>query len=149
MRARARSTRELALALERRGFSEATRDEALERLRGWGYLDDARFARERAGALLSRGRLAPAAVLQRLEAQGVEGAAARAALGEASAEAGFDARSAARALLQKRRLLPGAAPLGPRDRARAARLLLGRGYSEDLVNELLGAGALDPPGGED
>ncbi|MFP2913402.1 regulatory protein RecX, partial [Pyxidicoccus sp. 3LFB2] len=65
---RARSRHELEAALERKGFSEKVREEALSRVQAWGYLDDARFAQERAAALLRKGRLGPRAVLQKLEA---------------------------------------------------------------------------------
>ena len=153
LRARARSSQELALALERRGYSALTQGEALERLRGWGYLDDARFARERAASLLGPGRLGPRAVLERLAAHGVDDAAARAAVGAASEAVDFEPLAAARRVLQKRRLLPsspgspGSPPtaLAPKERARAARLLLGRGFSEEVVSALLGQAALDPP----
>jgi regulatory protein len=62
----------------------------------------------------------------------------------------FEPLEAARRVLQKRRLLPppagsASAALAPKERARAARLLLGRGFSEDVVSALLGQGALDPP----
>ena len=146
LRLRARSSQELQSALARRGFSALTQGEALERLRGWGYLDDARFARERATALLGRGRLGPRAVLQRLEAQGVAGEAARAALGAATEATAFEPLQAARRVLEKRNLLT---PADPKARARAARLLHGRGFSEDIVAALLGQGALDPSGPDD
>ncbi len=149
LRVRARSSQELQLALGRRGYSAQTQGEALERLRGWGYLDDARFARERATSLLSRGRLGPRAVLQRLEAQGVDAEAARAALGEAREAVAFEPLQAARHLLQKRGLLDPGRPLDARGRARAARLLHGRGFSEDVIAALLGQGALDPLGSDD
>lgn len=150
LRARARSSQELALALERRGYSALTQGEALERLRGWGYLDDARFARERAASLLGPGRLGPRAVLERLAAHGVDDAAARAAVGAASEAVDFEPLEAARRVLQKRRLLPPSpeapsAVLTPKEQARAARLLLGRGFSEEVVSALLGQAALDPP----
>ena len=146
LRLRARSSQELQLALARKGYSAHTQGEALERLRGWGYLDDARFARERAAALLERGRLGPRAVLQRLEAHGVALEEARSALGQAREAVGFEPLEAARQVLQKRRLLE---PEGPKARARAARLLHGRGFSEDVIAALLGQGALDPSGAED
>ena len=127
-----------ALALERRGFSALTQGEALERLRGWGYLDDARFARDRAAACCATGGSGPAAVLQRLAgARGGGDAAARAAVAAASEAVDFDPlEAAARQVLEKRRLLPPRpepAAEHPKEQARAARLLLGRGFSEDVV----------------
>src|SRR5207253_7159644 len=63
---RARSRHELQQAMGRKGFSEQVRQEVLQKLQGFGYLDDARFARDRAASLLRKGRLGPQAVLQRL-----------------------------------------------------------------------------------
>jgi regulatory protein len=94
-------------------------------------------------------------VLERLAAHGVDDAAARAAVAAASEAVDFEPLEAARRVLQKRRLLPpspdassaGRAPavLTPKEQARAARLLLGRGFSEEVVSALLGQAALDPP----
>jgi regulatory protein len=54
-------------------------------------------------------------------------------------------------VLERRRLLrpPGAPPLDAKEHARAARLLHGRGFSEDVITSLLGEGALDPLGPDD
>lgn len=139
---RARSRHELAQALARKGFEPPVRQAALERLDGWGYLNDERFARERASGLLRRGRLGPRAVLQRLAAHGVDKEAARAALAEASSAVEFNAEAAARQVLEKRGLL--GRPLTPKERARAGRLLLGRGFSEEVVQRLLGSATLEP-----
>ncbi|MFP2931289.1 regulatory protein RecX [Pyxidicoccus sp. 3LG] len=49
---RSRSRQELEQALTRKGFAPKVREEALVRVQGWGYLDDARFAQERAASLL-------------------------------------------------------------------------------------------------
>jgi regulatory protein len=139
---RARSRHELAQALARKGFEPSVRQAALERLEGWGYLNDERFARERASELLRRGRLGPRAVLQRLAAHGVDQERARAALAEASNSVEFNAEAAARQVLEKRQLL--GRPLTPKERARAGRLLLGRGFSEDVIQRLLGSATLEP-----
>ncbi|MBZ4418219.1 regulatory protein RecX [Myxococcus sp. RHSTA-1-4] len=144
---RARSRHELELALTRKGFPEAVREQALARVQGWGYLDDARFAQERAASLLRKGRLGPRAVLQRLEAHGVGDAAARDAVARASGAEGFDALSAARAVLEGKGLL--GRPLAAKERARAARLLDSRGFSEDVIHQLLGEPSLDPSGPEE
>jgi regulatory protein len=141
---RARSRHELEQALTRKGFAEAVREQALARVQGWGYLDDARFAEARAASLLRKGRLGPRAVLQRLEAHGVGDAVAREAVTRASGEEGFDALAAARAVLEGRGLL--GRPLAAKERARAARLLDSRGFSEDVIHRLLGEPSLDPSG---
>lgn len=139
---RARSEHELRLALARKGCPERVVDAALEALRGYGYVDDARFARERAASLLGRGRLGPGGVLQRLRAHGLGEEAAREALAEAGGAVAFDALAAAREALEKKGLY--GRPLSPRERARAGRFLSGRGFEEDVIQRLLGEPSLDP-----
>lgn len=144
LRARARSRQELLLALERKGYAASVRDEVLARLQGWGYLDDERFARDRAASLLGKGRLGPRAVQQRLEAHGLGEDAVRQAVATASHEVEFDALATARQVLERRGLL--GRPLSPRERARAGRLLDSRGFSEDVIHRLVGEASLDPSG---
>jgi regulatory protein len=144
---RARSQHELRQALARKGYSERVCDEVLEHLKGYGYVDDARFARDRAASLLSKGRLGPSGVLQRLEAHGLAEGAAREALSEASGAVEFDALATARQALEKKGLL--GRPLNPKERARAGRFLHGRGFSEDVIHRLLGEASLDPLESED
>jgi regulatory protein len=144
---RARSQHELRLALGRKGFSAEVQDQVLERLQGLGYIDDARFAQERAASLLRRGKFGPGGVLQRLQAHGLEGEVAREALSTASGAVDFDPLAAARQVLERRGLL--GRPLEPKERARAGRLLLSRGFSEELIEQVLGEPALDPSGLDD
>ncbi|HZI13625.1 MAG TPA: regulatory protein RecX [Myxococcus sp.] len=145
--ARARSRHELLAALARKGYSESVAEAALARVAGLGYVDDARFAQERAASLLRTGRVGPDAVLQKLEAHGLGEGLARQALSQASGELDFDALATARAVLEKRGLL--GRPLEPKERARAARLLASRGFSEDVIHRLLGEASLDPSGPEE
>jgi regulatory protein len=145
--ARARSRPELEQALQRKGFSERVREEALGKLRGYGYVDDARFARDKAASLLSGGKLGPEGVLRRLEAHGLGEDAARQALSEASGAVEFDALATARQVLEKRGLA--GRPLEPKERARAGRLLHSRGFSEDVIQRLLGEPSLDPLDSDD
>ncbi|MDC0714466.1 regulatory protein RecX [Stigmatella sp. ncwal1] len=144
---RARSQQELRLALQRKGFSEAIQEQALEKLKGYGYLDDKRFAQDRAASLLSRGRLGPQAVLQRLQAHGLEAEVAREAVSSAAGAVAFDALAAARHVLERRGLL--GRPLEPKEQARAGRLLHSRGFSADVIRQLLGDPSLDPSGLDD
>ena len=139
---RARSQHELRLALARKGYSERVADAVLEKLRGYGYVDDARFAKDRAASLLGKGRLGPSGVLQRLHAHGLGEDAAREALAEASGVVAFDALAAARESLEKKGLL--GRPLSAKERARAGRLLSSRGFAEDVIHQLLGEPSLDP-----
>ena len=144
---RARSRHELLTALARKGFSAPVCEQALQKVAGWGYLDDERFARDRAAVLLQRGRYGPRAVLQRLEAHGLSRQAAREAVDSARQTVEFDAEATARQVLERRGLL--GRPLTPKERARAGRLLASRGFSEDLLQKLLGDTALEPSGPDD
>lgn len=142
---RGRSHHELSLLLARRGFGPEEVSAALARLAQLGYLDDLKFARQRAHVLLRDGKLGKEGVLRRLLAHGLPEALARSALEEVAAELSFDSLSAARALLERRGL---AGDLAPRERARAARLLRSRGFAAEVAERLLGDAALDPPPGE-
>jgi regulatory protein len=144
---RARSRHELVKALERKGFTEPVREAALKKVEGWGYLDDERFARDRATVLLQRGKYGPRAVKQRLEAQGLSREAASRAVASASGEVGFDAEAAARQVLERRGLAGRA--LEPKEQARASRLLVSRGFSEEVIQRLLGVAVLEPSGPDD
>jgi regulatory protein len=144
---RARSRHELLTALKRKGFSEPVRQAALEKVRGWGYLDDERFARERAAVLLRKGRYGPRAVLQRLQAHGLSRETANEAVVSASGAVEFDAEAAARQVLERRGLL--GRKLEPKEKARAGRLLFSRGFSSDVIQRVLGDAALEPSGLDD
>ncbi|HYO59499.1 regulatory protein RecX [Archangium sp.] len=144
---RARSRHELLTALERKGFSEPVRKTALEQVEGWGYLDDERFARERAEVLLRRGKYGPQAVQQRLQAHGLSREAASKAVVTASDAVEFDAEAAARLVLERRGLL--GRKLEPKEHARAGRLLFSRGFSSDVIQRVLGDVMLEPSGPED
>lgn len=136
LRHRGRSRHELRAALSRKGFHESVQAEVLQRLSELGYLDDAKFARHRAATLLREGKLGSAAVLERLAAHGLDEREAKAALSEAQEELGFDPLVAARALLERRGLW--GRPLSDKERARAARMLAQRGFSQGVVEQLLG-----------
>jgi regulatory protein len=143
LRHRSRSRQEISLALSRKGFPEDAVEATLRRLSELGYLDDARFARAKAVSLLGAGRLAEASVKQRLVAHGLSEADAEAAVQQAREEVGYDAQAAGQALLERRGLW--GRTLDEREKARAARLLSSRGFSEEQVDALLRqASALDP-----
>src|SRR5260370_39398273 len=91
---RARSRRELQLALTRKGFSAREQELAFVGLERFGYLDDARFARQRALILLERGGLGRKAVLERLRAHGLPEEQARRAVAESGAELEVDGAAA-------------------------------------------------------
>lgn len=124
---RERTESELRLKLKRKGFEPSEIDAAIERVRNLGYLDDVRFARGRAQALLGRGKLGPRGVAARLAAAGVTREQAKEAVQEAMSER--DELELARAALKKKRVDRD----DPKSRARAARFLLARGFSSDVV----------------
>src|SRR5260370_4663925 len=82
---RGRSRRELQLALTRKGFSAREQELAFAGLERFGYLDDARFARQRALILLERRGLGRKAVLARLRAHRLPEGHARRAVASAGA----------------------------------------------------------------
>jgi regulatory protein len=141
---RARTRQELSQALTRKGHPLPAISAALERVAALGYLDDARYARARATAMLREGKMGPAGVAQHLRARGIPAEVARSALDDAIRELEFDAEATARALLERRGLH--GRPLTDRERGRAARVLAARGFSAAVAERLLGeaAGSLDP-----
>ncbi|MDO3377440.1 regulatory protein RecX [Geoalkalibacter halelectricus] len=84
--ARDRSAAELRAALQRRGVAAELIEQVLDRCRELGYLDDQRFARERARALLRSGRAAGTKILLDLRRRGIDDDLAAAALSAAEAE---------------------------------------------------------------
>jgi regulatory protein len=147
----ARSEAQLRARLVRAGH-EPVADEVLAWARRLGYLDDAAFARGTARALLAR--LGPRAAERKLRQAGVAAAEAAAAVARAAeeraaervAERGPTASRApreapeltlCRAALARRLRGAGTAGLEPRDRARLARWLLGRGFSGGAVARAL------------
>ncbi|MBX5481464.1 MAG: regulatory protein RecX [Myxococcaceae bacterium] len=139
---RARSRHELEVALRRREVPADIAGEVLRRLAELGYLDDGRFAVDRAMALLRRGRLGARAVLQRLRAHGLSETEARRALSAAEAELGGDPLATARAVLERRGLA--GRPLTLKEKGKAARLLQSRGFPASVVAALVGDAPFAP-----
>jgi len=83
---RDRSEAELGERLRLKGHDEEAVASVLERCRRLGYLDDRRFARERARALLRRGRAVGRCLLDDLRRHGIAEAEARDAAAEAEDE---------------------------------------------------------------
>lgn len=137
---RGRTRQELASALERKGFS-ADQSSVLEHLTQLGYLDDSKYAKDRATSLLQTGRFGLEAVIQKLMTAGIADAGARGAVHSAARELDFDEIETAKRVLAKR----GSATPTPR----AARLLRTRGFSTATVERLLGCVDLDSPAGDD
>lgn len=115
------------------------RRRVVRQLTQWGYLDDARFAREKAELLWSQGRWGLAAVRRKLEECGLSPAVVEQAL--APLATGADEVAVAREVLARRTL---ASPVDPTRWRRAERLLASRGFSEETRREVLGEAPLDP-----
>ncbi len=117
---RGHSTAALRAKLDRAGISERAQDAALDVLARAGYLDDARFARDRAAQLAARG-YGDEWVRADLHGQGVSSEEIDVAVGELEREADRAAREAAK--------LGGG--------LRAARSLARRGFSAESLEPLV------------
>jgi len=132
---RGRSENELAGRLRQKGFSEETITSVMTRCRQLGYMDDARFARERARELMRGGRAVGRRVLVDLQQRGVAETIALAAVEEAAQEFGEDALLAD---LQRRRFPDFAWPAADdRQRQRVVNFFLRRGFSLTRVLSFL------------
>ena len=119
-------------ALVHRGYAQSEIDDAVERAKALGYLDDTRVAQRKARTELQAG-WAGEALLGRLLKVGLAEAAARSAIKEAIFEAGWNALEAARKLVVARKL----------GGAKGARFLASRGFEEDVVERVIGAGEIE------
>jgi regulatory protein len=138
-----RSVAELERKLGERGYSAAQIAPVLERCRELGYLDDARFARERAGALLRSGRAVGRRLLLDLQRRGIDNETARAALTEVGAAC--DPAQVLRTLLERR--YPGFdfAAASPAEKRRITDFFLRRGFPLPLVLSILSKREVEDP----
>ncbi|HZV51321.1 MAG TPA: regulatory protein RecX [Candidatus Dormibacteraeota bacterium] len=125
---------ELERKLRRRGVSPETATVVRARLRELGYLDDREFARSLV-AHRSR-RRGPALIAAELAARGIDPRLAAEAVAEVERDRQLDAA---------RRLVVRRPDRSPRD---LAAWLTRRGFSMDVIREVVGEGALDPFPGE-
>jgi regulatory protein len=112
-------------------------DGALERLVAQHLLDDARFARDYAGAKAARGR-GPARLVKDLLTQGVDRAVAEAAVRAALADEGVDPAAAVRVVAAKRARQLAGLPAPVRKR-RLAAFLARRGFQGPEVRSIVEA----------
>ncbi len=122
------STESLRAKLERSGISTQAQDDAVETLSRAGYLDDARFGRDRAAHLAVRG-YGDEWIRADLGAQGVAAEAVDEALAALEPE--------------RERALREAAELG--GGLRSARTLQRRGFSIDSLESVLGGTVAEDP----
>jgi regulatory protein len=119
-----RTEEDLRARLVAMGYRPETAERTVARCRELGWIGDAAFARERARALRARGA-GSLRIEADLAARGLRDTLVAEAV-EASAEGEPEIAWARRALR------------GVRDRRRAWRLLVSRGFPEEVVTELLG-----------
>jgi regulatory protein len=111
------------------GYRPETAARTVARCQELGWVDDARLARDRAEGLRRRGA-GCLKIAADLDARGLAGSLVAAAL-EATGE-GRTERAWAERALESARLDPAASP------AKAWRFLLGRGFPEEVVAEIVG-----------
>lgn len=129
---RAYSEQELANKLLATGFTEAAVTRTVERLTAQGYLDDARLAADQAERLRERG-FGSEAIKAKLAHKGLSSEI----VGHAGAlDHAAEEMESARRLLASR--FSADALKQPQTYARAFRLLLRRGYAQELVERVLG-----------
>jgi regulatory protein len=130
---RAYGERELANKMLAKGFTEGVVTRVVARLKEQGYLDDARLAADRAEHLRERG-FGPEAIKAKLVQKG---------LSPRTVECASELGGGDKELEPAQRLLasrfPSDALKDPQTYARAFRFLLRRGYSQEVVESLLGS----------
>ncbi|HWM14499.1 MAG TPA: regulatory protein RecX [Gaiellaceae bacterium] len=122
LRHRDLSVRELDERLRARGYGESERDDAIETLVRTGVVDDTRYAESRARQLAARGA-GDALIRHTLARAGIEPDVAADALLALTPEV-----ERARIVVERR----GAGP-------KSARYLRGKGFSEEVVSEVVAA----------
>jgi regulatory protein len=136
---RAHARHDLRRRLLQKQHPPAAVDGALARLAGQGLLDDARFARDYAGAKATRGGgRGSARLIRDLLAQGVERRVVEEAVRAALADAGVDESTAVRAVAEKRAQQLSGLPAPVRKR-RLAAFLARRGFQGPEVRAIVEA----------
>lgn len=140
---RAHSEKELRRKLKSGKFSSAVVEEAIERCRELGYIDDAQFARARARALAAGKLFGNRRIAFDLQERGVSGDIAEAAIAAVDEEIPEDDRI--RRLLEKQRpvktagVIEGDSPALFKEKARIIRNLMGRGFSLERIMQIINA----------
>jgi len=130
-----RTEAELGRRLGEKGFSAEQTAATVTRCRDLGYVDDARYARERAGALLRSGRAAGCRIEIDLRRRGIDSEIIAAALAVAVAET--DAGAVLRDQLLRRYPDFVFATAPPQEKRRVVDFFLRRGFPYPLVLSIL------------
>ncbi|MDH3973379.1 MAG: regulatory protein RecX [Deltaproteobacteria bacterium] len=128
----ARSTFQVEKKLKERGFAEEVVSETIDRLKELGFLDDASFAESFARDLALVKGFGRFQIEKRLKDKGIEGEALTRAIERVFSE--IDEFEAARRLALKKTK---GHLNSVRDKAKIGRYLYGRGYSWDIITEIL------------
>lgn len=135
---REHSRRELNRKLQARGVERGDAEQAIERLSQAGWQDDARFADTLARTRMHAG-YGPLRIRAELATHGLDADVVRAALD--AVEAHVDWRQSALELVERR--FGSLAGVDPRQRRRAADLLIRRGFDADTVRHATRVGTDD------
>jgi len=130
-----RTEAELCRKLREKGFSEEQIAATVTRCRDLGYVDDRRYARERAGAVLRSGRAAGCRIEIDLRRRGIDSEIVTAALELAAAET--DAGGVLRDQLMRRFPAFVFATASPQEKRRVVDFFLRRGFPYPLVLSIL------------
>lgn len=125
LRHRDRSRKQIADRLARAGIGDVRSEEALETLERVGYVDDGRYAANRAAALAARG-LGDAAIRHDLEAAGVAAEAAEEAVAGLAPEA------------ERARAIAARTGRTAETAGQLARQLARKGFGEDAIEAAVG-----------
>ena len=131
----ARTEAELCQKLAEKGFNEEQIVATVTRCRDFGYVDDPRYARERAAALLRSGRAAGCRIELDLRRRGIDSEIVIAALAAAAAE--IDAGGVLRNQLLRRFPDFNFAAAPPKEKRRVVDFFLRRGFPYPLVLSIL------------
>ncbi len=129
------SEAELLRKLNRYDYPPEAIDSALNRCREYGYLDDYKFALERARGLLARGRAIGPKVMEDLRKRGIEEQIARRAIIEASGD--INEKEILTAIFEKRFSGFNFPEARDSEKKRVVNYLLRRGFSLSTVLEFL------------
>lgn len=141
---RPRSEHELRDRLKRKQFEPETIDLAMERVRGWGYLDDADFARRWVESRVLHRPRGERMLKQELRAKGIDSDT----ISEVIEEADLDDVGAAIAVAEK--IAPRLRSLDPQvARRRLTGQLARRGFSYDAISKAIKATLLTEPDSDD
>lgn len=128
---RDRSTAELTAKLKQDGFSSAQIEATLGKCREYNYLDDKRYARERARSLMRSGRGVGRKILGDLRQRGIDEKTADQAVHQASQE--FDCQLILRNLLERRFPDFNIATASANERQRIVHYLQRRGFTLEQI----------------